>query len=85
MFITDHLYKHASLSRFSDSVQVIFSANPVSGDTGEDAKVQVSYPKFAGMCEKGDTIFVGRYLVTGSEESSAFLVVRHPVCTGVPS
>lgn len=36
----------------------------------------VSYPKFHSMVERGDTIFLGRYLVTGSEESSLFLHVR---------
>eukprot|EP00891_Asterochloris_glomerata_P003175 jgi/Astpho2/3175/e_gw1.00052.17.1_t len=35
----------------------------------------VSYPKFHSMVERGDTIFLGRYLVTGSEESSLFLHV----------
>ena len=35
----------------------------------------VSYPEFHSMVERGDTIFLGRYLVTGSEESSLFLHV----------
>lgn len=56
-------------------IQVIFTANPVNGASGDDTVVQVSYPKFAKMCEKGDTIFVGRYLVTGSEDSSIYLQV----------
>lgn len=37
----------------------------------------VSYKKFTSMVHKGDTIFLGRYLVTGSEESSCFLTVLH--------
>ena len=36
----------------------------------------ISYPRFPSMVQKGDTIFLGRYLVTGSEESSTFLKVR---------
>ena len=36
----------------------------------------VSYPKLPSMVQTGDTIFLGRYLVTGSEESSCFLTVR---------
>ena len=35
----------------------------------------ISYPKFPSMVERGDTVFLGRYLVTGSEESSTFLTV----------
>ena len=39
----------------------------------------VSYPKLPSMVQPGDTIFLGRYLVTGSEESSCYLTVR-PHC-----
>jgi pyruvate kinase len=35
----------------------------------------VTYPKFTEMCRVGDSIFVGRYLVTGADESSLFLEV----------
>ncbi len=38
----------------------------------------VSYPKLPSMVQTGDTIFLGRYLVTGSEESSCFLTVCPP-------
>jgi hypothetical protein len=49
--------------------------------TREGAKMEgnvlpVSYSKLGAMVQKGDTIFLGRYLVTGSEESSCFLTVR---------
>ncbi|KAK9905554.1 hypothetical protein WJX75_002050 [Coccomyxa subellipsoidea] len=43
----------------------------LSGNT-----LPVSYPKFMSMVQKGDTIFLGRYLVTGSEESSCYLTVE---------
>ncbi|EIE23527.1 pyruvate kinase [Coccomyxa subellipsoidea C-169] len=43
----------------------------LSGNT-----LPVSYPKFTSMVQKGDTIFLGRYLVTGSEESSCYLTVE---------
>lgn len=36
----------------------------------------VTYPKFPAMCQEGDSIFVGRYLVTGAEDSSLFLEVE---------
>ena len=43
----------------------------MSGNT-----LPVSYGKLGAMVQKGDTIFLGRYLVTGSEESSCYLTVR---------
>ena len=65
------------LSKKLAVLQVTFTSEAVEEDPGtEDPRVQISYPKFASMCEKGDTIFVGRYLVTGSEESSAYLEVH---------
>ena len=53
--------------------------------TREGAKMEgnvlpVSYTKLGAMVQKGDTIFLGRYLVTGSEESSCFLTVRASPC-----
>ena len=36
----------------------------------------ITYPKFPAMCEPGDQIFLGRYLVTGADDSSVFLEVR---------
>lgn len=35
----------------------------------------ISYSGLPTMAEKGDTIFLGRYLVTGSEDSSVYLTV----------
>ena len=40
-----------------------------------DSYLPISYPKFPSMVTRGDTIFLGRYLVTGSEDSSLFLTV----------
>lgn len=54
-------------------VQVILSTK--EGAKLEGNTLPVSYPKFTSMVQKGDTIFLGRYLVTGSEESSCFLTV----------
>ena len=36
----------------------------------------ISYAHLPDMAEVGDTIFLGRYLVTGSEDSSVYLTVR---------
>ena len=41
----------------------------------------VSYEKFTSMVQPGDTVFLGRYLVTGSEDSSLYLTVR-PISLG---
>jgi len=43
----------------------------------------VTYPKFPAMCQEGDSIFVGRYLVTGAENSSLFMEVEEVNATEV--
>ena len=53
--------------------QVILSTKP--GVTMGGNTLPVSYSKFTSMVKQGDTIFLGRYLVTGSEESSCYLTV----------
>lgn len=53
--------------------QVILTTK--EGATLSGNTLPVSYPKFMSMVQKGDTIFLGRYLVTGSEESSCYLTV----------
>ena len=53
---------------------MILSTKPgvtIGGNT-----LPVSYSKFTSMVKQGDTVFLGRYLVTGSEESSCYLTVR---------
>ena len=35
----------------------------------------ISYRHFAHMCQPGDTLFVGRYLVNGADQSSLYLEV----------
>jgi hypothetical protein len=55
------------------SLQVILSTKPEATIGGN--LLPVSYSKFTSMVNVGDTIFLGRYLVTGSEESSCYLTV----------
>ena len=59
------------------SMQLIITQNPEAEPS--DEVLPVSYPKFVSMCQKGDSIFVGRYLVTGSEDSSLYVKVRPSV------
>lgn len=40
-----------------------------------DTVLPVTYPKFAGMMEPGDTLYVGRYLVSGADQASLYLEV----------
>lgn len=40
-----------------------------------DTVLPVTYPKFAGMMEPGDTLYVGRYLVSGADSASLYLEV----------
>ena len=54
-------------------VQLTITQNPEAEPS--DHVLPVSYPKFTSMCQKGDLIFVGRYLVTGSEDSSLYVKV----------
>ena len=37
----------------------------------------IRYPHFAHMCQPGDTLFVGRYLVNGADQSSLYLEVQY--------
>lgn len=54
-------------------MQIIITQNPEAEPS--DEVLPVSYPKFTSMIQKGDMIFVGRYLVTGSEDSSLYVKV----------
>ena len=58
-------------------LQLVITQNPEAQASNE--VLPVSYPKFTTMVQKGDTIFIGRYLVTGSEDSSLYVTV----CTGL--
>eukprot|EP00878_Enallax_costatus_P018273 GHUV01019230.1.p1 GENE.GHUV01019230.1~~GHUV01019230.1.p1 ORF type:complete len:547 (+),score=119.51 GHUV01019230.1:802-2442(+) len=40
-----------------------------------DTVLPVTYSKFAGMMESGDTLYVGRYLVSGADSASLYLEV----------
>lgn len=40
------------------------------------SKLPITYPHFAHMCQPGDSLFVGRYLVNGADESSLYLEAR---------
>lgn len=44
-------------------------------------RLPISYPHFAHMCQAGDHLFVGRYLVNGADQSSLYL----EVCSRQPS
>lgn len=37
------------------------------------SKLPITYPHFAHMCQAGDSLFVGRYLVNGADQSSLYL------------
>ena len=54
--------------------QVTLTTGPVPEGGGN--VLPVSYDKFTSMVQPGDTVFLGRYLVTGSEDSSLYLTVR---------
>lgn len=57
-------------------MQITFSTKDKGSSNGKDLVLNVSYHQFPAMCVKGDTIFLGKYLVTGSEDSSLYLTVN---------
>lgn len=71
-------------------VQIKFTTKNIEGGSINDGLLPISYPKFPSMCVRGDTIFLGKYLVTGSEDCSLYLTVRsflgppclHASCAG---
>lgn len=53
---------------------VVLTQNGASNNNGV-LSLRLSYEKFTSMCEVGDTIYMGRYLATGAEDSSVDLEV----------
>eukprot|EP00878_Enallax_costatus_P045214 GHUV01054227.1.p1 GENE.GHUV01054227.1~~GHUV01054227.1.p1 ORF type:complete len:140 (-),score=13.64 GHUV01054227.1:576-995(-) len=45
-----------------------------------DTVLPVTYSKFAGMMESGDTLYVGRYLVSGADSASLYVEVCKGTC-----
>ena len=41
-----------------------------------DSILPITYSNFPDMCHAGDTLFVGRYLVNGADQSSLYLQAR---------
>lgn len=54
-------------------LQVTITTDPDAQCTNE--VFPITYDKFDSMCVPGDSIFVGRYLATGADDSSLFLEV----------
>jgi hypothetical protein len=48
-----------------------------------DTVLPVTYTKFAGMMECGDTLYLGRYLVSGADSASLYLEVRQGLYSAV--
>ena len=45
-------------------------------DITDSGRLAISYNRFAQMCQPGDQLFVGRYLVNGADQSSLYLEVN---------
>lgn len=65
--------EHVNQMEVKEGQKIIITQNPEAEPS--DEVLPVSYPKFTSMIQKGDMIFVGRYLVTGSEDSSLYVKV----------
>lgn len=65
--------EHVHDMQVTEGQRLIITQNPNAKASNE--VLPVSYPKFTTMVQKGDTIFIGRYLVTGSEDSSLYVMV----------
>ena len=73
---SSHGIKHSFLTFINDLRFVLqLTITATEGAEATDDVLPVSYPNFTSMVQKGDSIFVGRYLVTGSEDSSLYLTV----------
>lgn len=57
--------------------EVVLTGDP-DADISDSRRLAVSYSKFASMCQRGDQLFVGRYLVNGADVSSLYLEVNLP-------
>ncbi|KAK9796683.1 hypothetical protein WJX73_008597 [Symbiochloris irregularis] len=62
--------------------QITITTSDVEANADEGI-LPISYPKFTSMVEVGDTIFLARYLVTGSDDSSLYLTVDKVTDTDV--
>lgn len=62
-------------------LQITITTKDVGANSFSQGLLKVTYPKFPAMCQEGDTIFLGKYLVTGSEDSSLYLTVICPLLT----
>jgi pyruvate kinase len=67
--------------QIANGARVTITTDPAAECT--DAVFPVTYAKFPAMCQPGDSIFVGRYLVTGADASSLFLEVEDVTATEV--
>ncbi|KAL3153441.1 hypothetical protein ABBQ38_011776 [Trebouxia sp. C0009 RCD-2024] len=65
--------EHVHDMQVTEGQKLTITQNPEAKASNE--VLPVSYPKFTTMVQTGDTIFIGRYLVTGSEDSSLYVTV----------
>ena len=54
--------------------EIIVTADE-NADITDASRLAISYNRFADMCQPGDQLFVGRYLVNGADQSSLYLEV----------
>ncbi|KAK9811564.1 hypothetical protein WJX72_005997 [[Myrmecia] bisecta] len=55
--------------------QILAVTTDVSA-TASSERLPITYPGFAAMCTPGDTLFIGRYLVNGADQSSLYLEIK---------
>ncbi|KAK9861213.1 hypothetical protein WJX84_011545 [Apatococcus fuscideae] len=72
---------HDSNVSIAPNSKLVFTSKP-DAEAGPGV-LPISYSGLPTMAEKGDTIFLGRYLVTGSEDSSVYLTVEEVTETDV--
>jgi hypothetical protein len=59
----------------------LHAPTPTSPDVEcTSTELPVTYTRFADMVEPGDSIYLGRYLVSGADSASLYLKVRALVC-----
>lgn len=71
--------QHGEPTEVQTGQQLVLNADP-NADISDSSKLAVAYSGFADMCQPGDQLFIGRYLVNGADQSSLYLEASSGHC-----
>ncbi|KAK9804986.1 hypothetical protein WJX73_008258 [Symbiochloris irregularis] len=67
--------QHEDPTEVQTGQELVLNADP-NADISDPSQLAVTYSGFADMCQPGDQLFIGRYLVNGADQSSLYLEVK---------